>query len=166
MDKIQKLTEKIVMLKVHVWKPHGNMVGHASLSFGGNYVSFWPEDGAGKKDLKIKRSHPGTFIEALHEDIQAEDGRQPETVVLQNINEDKLEDFILELQRQAPRYQLARYNCSNVVADCLKVACDTGPSFHPTAHDYGKLGRVLGTGIWTPNEILRYARELAAQSGK
>ena len=41
------------MLKVHVWPPHGNMVGHSSLSFGTDYISFWPADTAGKKDLKI-----------------------------------------------------------------------------------------------------------------
>ncbi len=152
------------MLKVHVWQPHGNMVGHASLSFAGNYVSFWPEDAAGKKDLKIKRSHPGSFMNALHEDIQAEGGQQPTTVVIQNINADKLEDFILDLQKNAPRYQLAKYNCSHVVAECLKVACEKEPSFHPCAHEYGRLGRVLGRGIWTPNEILRYSRELAGTS--
>jgi hypothetical protein len=63
-----------------------------------------------------------------------------------------------------PRYQLARNNCSNIVAECLKVACGKEPSFHPTARDYGKLGKALGRGIWTPNEALRYARELAATS--
>lgn len=152
------------MLKVHVWPPHGNMVGHASLSFGANYVSFWPEDAAGKKDLKIKRSHPGSFMNALHEDIQAEGGRQPTTVVLPHINEAKLSRFIADLMSNTPRYQLAKYNCSNVVAECLKVACEKEPSFHPCAQDYGRLGRTLGRGIWTPNEILRYARELAVHN--
>ncbi|GLS26824.1 hypothetical protein [Marinibactrum halimedae] len=70
------------MLKVHVWQPSGNMVGHASLSFGTNYVSFWPEDAAGKKDLKIKRSHPGSFISDLNEDIEAEGNRYPTTITL------------------------------------------------------------------------------------
>ena len=152
------------MLKVYVWMPHGNMVGHASLAFRANYVSFWPEDAAGKKDLKIKRSHPGSFMNALQEDIQAEGGRQPITVVIPNVNEEKLEEFILDLQRNTPRYQLARYNCSNVVAECLKVACDKEPNFYPTAKDYGKLGRTLGRGIWTPNDVLRYARELASNN--
>ncbi len=141
--------------------PHGNMVGHASLSFGTNYVSFWPEDGAGKKDLKIKRSHPGSFISALQEDIEAEGGRQPISVMIPNINQEKLSQHVVILISDTPRYQLARYNCSNVVAECLKVACDKDPSFLPTAQDYGRLGRLLGRGIWTPNEILRYARELA-----
>ncbi|WP_444996411.1 hypothetical protein [Aliikangiella sp. IMCC44359] len=149
------------MLNVHVWLLHGNMVGHASLSFGANYVSFWPEDDAGKKDLKIKRSHPGQFMNALHEDVQAEGNRQPITITIPRINDEKLSRFIADLMSNTPRYQLAKYNCSNVVAECLKVACDKAPSFYPTAHAYGRLGKVLGRGIWTPNEILRYARELA-----
>lgn len=72
-----------------------------------------------------------------------------------------LSRFIADLMSNTPRYQLARYNCSNVVAECLKVACDKDPSFHPTAHDYSRLGKILGRGIWTPNEILRYAREIS-----
>ncbi len=149
------------MLKVHVWPPHGNMVGHASLSFGTNYISFWPKDGAGKKDLKIKTSHPGHFMKALQEDIVSEGNRQPTTVIIPIINEEKLSRFIADLMSNTPRYQLAKYNCSHVVAECLKVACEKEPSFHPCAHEYGRLGRVLGRGIWTPSEILKYARELA-----
>lgn len=137
------------------------MVGHASLSFSSNYVSFWPNDGAGKKDLKIKRSHPGHFMVGLQEDIAAEGDRKPITVIIPESNEQELSRFIADLMSDTPRYQLARYNCSSVVAECLKVACDKDPSFHPSAHEYGRLGKLLGRGIWTPNEILRYARELA-----
>ncbi|MET1256922.1 hypothetical protein [Aliikangiella maris] len=103
-------------------------------------------------------------MNALHEDIQAEGGRQPTTVVIPHINQAKLSRYIADLMSNTPRYQLAKYNCSHVVAECLKVACEKEPSFHPCAQDYGRLGRTLGRGIWTPNEILRYARELAAHS--
>lgn len=154
------------MLQVHVWPPHGNMVGHASLSYGADYVSFWPEDAAGKKDLKIKRSHPGQFMNALREDIQAEGNRQPITVTILKVNEQNLSKHISDLISNTPRYQLAWNNCSNIVADCLKAACDQEPSFQPCAHDYGKLGKTLGRGIWTPNEVLRYARELAESNKK
>lgn len=75
------------MLKVHVWGPHANMVGHASLSFGDNYVSFWPEDAAGKKDLKIKRSHSGAFMNALREDIELEGGRDPITITMHHYDD-------------------------------------------------------------------------------
>lgn len=152
------------MLKVHVWPPHGGMVGHTSLSFGADYISFWPQDSAGKKDLKIKRTHPGHFMAALQEDIRAEGGRQPITVVINNVNRTELAKHIANLIANKPSYQLARNNCSNIVAECLEVACGAGPSFKPSAHDYGKLGKVLGRGIWTPNEVLRYANELARDS--
>ncbi|MEM9102692.1 MAG: hypothetical protein AAGB12_10245 [Pseudomonadota bacterium] len=150
------------MLRVHVWPPEGNLVGHASLTFGTEYVSFWPETDSGKKDLKIKRSRPGAFIAALQQDIDSEGKRQPITITINfDIDEKKLEDYIFDLQHNVPKYQLARYNCSNVVADCLKVASGQKPSFRPKARSYGRLARIFGRGIWTPNEVLRYARELA-----
>jgi len=138
------------------------MVGHASIEFGGDYVSFWPKGDATGKDLKIKRSHPGSFQENLDEDIDAEGGRKPTTVIIPHINEAKLSQFVKHLMSNTPRYQLARYNCSHVVAECLKVACEKEPSFHPCIQDYGRLGKILGRGIWTPEEILRYAREIMA----
>lgn len=104
-------------------------------------------------------------MRALEEDIQSEGGRKPITITLPNINADKLSRHVAELISNTPRYQLAKYNCSHVVADCLKVACEKEPSFNPSAHDYGKFGKVLGRGIWTPNEILRYARELSLPAG-
>ena len=152
------------MLKVYVWPPHGNMVGHSSLSFGTDYISFWPADTAGKKDLKIKRSHPGHFMAALQEDIYSEGGREPITVLIPCVNEKNLAKHISDLISNAPRYQLAKNNCSNIVADCLKVASGKTATFRPSAHDYGRLGKVLGRGIWTPNEVLRYANELANNS--
>jgi len=117
-----------------------------------------------KKDLKVKRSQPGHFMNALAEDVLSEGGRQPITVVIPNINEQELSKFVADLISNTPEYQLARYNCSHVVAECLKVACRQEPSFCPTARDYSKLEKILGQGIWTPNEILRYAKELAAQN--
>jgi len=151
------------MLTVYIWLPHGNMVGHASLAFRSNYVSFWPEDSAGKKDLKIKRSHPSHFMAALREDIEAEGNRQPIPITIQNIDDDALSRYVAELISNTPRYQLARYNCSHLVAECIKIATGKEPSFTPTAQEYGKLAKVLGWGIWTPQGVLRYARELSTE---
>lgn len=151
------------MLKVYIWLPEGKYIGHASLSFQGNYVSFWPKDSAGKKDLKIKsNSHPGAFMSALKEDIKNEGDRQPIVVTINEINEEKLAFHIAELMSNTPRYQLARNNCSHIVAECLAVACDKKPGFTPSASNYSKyLGSTLGRGIWTPHDILRYAQELS-----
>ncbi|WP_331158052.1 hypothetical protein [Steroidobacter sp.] len=125
-------------------------------------MSFWPQNAAGKKDLKIKRSHPGAFVNALQEDIRNEGNRQPITITITNYDAVRLAEFIVTLQQSMPRYQLARYNCSHVVAECLKVACEKKPSFYPSGRPYGgMLGRVIGLGIWTPREILKYAEELA-----
>ncbi|WP_231657976.1 hypothetical protein [Pseudoalteromonas sp. SW0106-04] len=152
------------MLKVHVWLPHGEMVGHTSLSFDTSYISFWPAEGAGRKDLKLKRRQPGNFMGALEQDIQSEGGRRPITVTILAADVDALEDYVVSLLNNIPQYQLAKFNCSNVVADCLKVACGKQPSFKPSARAYGKLAGVLGRGIWTPHEVLRYARELAGEN--
>lgn len=149
------------MLKVHIWPPAPGLVGHASISFETTYVSFWPEGRAGKVDLKIKRSHPGAFISALQDDIRSEGGRQPMTVGIKNYDRAKLARHIADLIENAPRYQLARNNCSHVVARCLEVACEKSASFVPNARDYSRAGKLFGCGIWTPNDVLRYAKELA-----
>ncbi|WP_212750981.1 hypothetical protein [Pseudoalteromonas ruthenica] len=90
------------MLKVHVWLPHGEMVGHASLSFGTTYVSFWPAEGAGKKDLKVKRRQPGHFMDAIDEDIRSEGGRKPHTITLHNVDTQSLAKYVLQLQQEVP----------------------------------------------------------------
>lgn len=145
---------------VHVWLPEGGNVGHASLTIGGDYVSFWPETAAGKSDLKIKRSQPGMFVPSLHEDILNEGHRQPQTILLEGLDAEAMLDFIAQLQANSPRYQLARHNCSHVVARALMAGAGRGPTFTPHAGLYHKLGEVLGRGIWTPDQVLKFAREL------
>ncbi|WP_076420319.1 hypothetical protein [Colwellia sp. UCD-KL20] len=147
------------MVKVHIWTKNSTHIGHASLTIGTTYVSFWPEGNAVKKDLKIKRSQPGSFMTSLDDDIYSEGDRQPITVIVNNLDEKAILNFIKDLQINTPRYQLARNNCSHIVAQCLQAGA-TKPSFTPRAKEYGKLGTVLGYGIWTPEQVLRYAREL------
>ncbi len=150
------------MVKVHIWLPDAEHVGHTALTIGKVYVSFWPDGAAGKKDLKIKRSHPGAFMTSLQDDIINEGNRQPVTIsITDKFDENGLLDHIEGLQRNTPRYQLARNNCSHIVAECLYVACQKKPSFVPDARAYGRAGKFLGRGIWTPEQVLRYARELS-----
>ena len=148
------------MVKVHIWMQNAQHVGHAAITIGNVYVSFWPETGAGKKDLKIKTSQPGSFMTRLADDIESEGNRQPTTVTIHGLNEEKMLDYVIKIQENIPRYQLAKHNCSHVVAQCLSEGASTKPSFVPNAGAYGRLGKVLGRGIWTPDQILKFAREL------
>jgi len=46
------------------------------------------------------------------------------------------------------------------VAKALIEGAKCKPSFIPNAGVYSKLGKVLGMGIWTPDQILKFAEEL------
>lgn len=153
------------MVKVHIWLSDAAHVGHTALTIGEVYVSFWPAGAAGKKDVKIKTTHPGTFVSALHNDIRNEGDRQPVTIELHQLDEAKILDHVAQLVENTPRYQLARHNCSHVVAGCLMAGAAIKPSFTPNAGQYGALGR-LAFGIWTPDQVLRFAMELQRHEGR
>ena len=148
------------MAKVHVWLPDSDHVGHTAITVKNVYVSFWPDGRAGKKDLKIKRSQLGLFIQNLQEDIINEGDRLPITIDLPNLDEEKILDFIASMQGNIPRYQIARNNCSHIVAMALMQGANRKLSFTPHAGKYSKLGRILGKGIWTPDQVLRFASEI------
>lgn len=141
--------------------PDANHVGHTAMSVQDRYISFWPDGEAGVKDLKIKRSQPGMLMENLQEDIRNEGGRAPNTIKLANLDEDGILDFIANMQDDIPRYQLARNNCSHMIANILIEGANCKPSFTPHAGHYGSVGRILGIGIWTPDQILKFAHELS-----
>jgi len=100
------------MVKVHVWLPNGTHVGHAALTVKDRYISFWPDGEAGKKDLKIKRSQPGMLLQSINEDIHNEGNRQPITVDLPKLEEERVLMYLADLEDEMPRYQIARNNCS------------------------------------------------------
>jgi len=148
------------MVKVHVWLPDATHVGHAALTVKDSYISFWPDGEAGKKDLKIKRSQPGMLLQSISEDIRNEGNRDPITIELPNLDAERILLYLASLQNDLPRYQLARNNCSHIVAKALMEGAKCKPSFIPNAGHYSRLGKVLGFGIWTPDQILKFAREL------
>ena len=145
-------------MQVHIWLPHGNHVGHVSLTVRGIYFSFWPDDDAGKKDLKSKRSHVGSLMQTIEDDIQAEGMMLPKTFEIDGVNEQAVIDYVRGVQENLPRYQLARNNCSHVVAAALIAGAGRKPSFIPHAGSYGRLGRIVG--IWTPDMVLKFVEEL------
>jgi len=90
-----------------------------------------------------------------------EGNRSPVNIELKDLDEDGILDFIANMQDKAPRYQIARNNCSHIVAKILIEGANCKPSFVPHAGHYGSVGRVLGIGIWTPDQILKFANELS-----
>lgn len=148
------------MVKVHIWLPDDEHVGHTALTVGGSYFSFWPDGAADKKDLKLKTSHPGSYMDELLDDISNEGGRQPITMELQGLDETRMLYYIKQLTLNVPKYQLAWNNCWTMVVNCLVEGLGRPPAFVPHAGHYSRLGRILGIGIWTPHQVLRYAREL------
>jgi len=150
------------MVKVHVWLSTPTHIGHTALTVKDRYISFWPDGEAGKKDLKIKRSQPGLLLQSINEDIRNEGNRKPITIDLPKLNQERILLYLASLEDNMPRYQIARNNCSHIVAKALIEGAKNKPSFTPHAGSYGKLGRVLGIGIWTPDQVLKFAEELQA----
>lgn len=148
------------MIKVYVWLQNEEHVGHCALSLRDVYVSFWPDGTASAKDIKIKRSQPGRLVQSFALDVENEGNRQPITIELYNLDAGPILEYVDGLQRNTPRYQIARNNCSHIVAYALMAGAKRGPNFIPNAGHYGHLARVLGIGIWTPDQVLRFAKEL------
>lgn len=148
------------MIKIYVWLPDGNNVGHTAMQVRGTYISFWPEGGASAKDLKLKRSQPGAYADELKSDIDSEGGREPIVIELTNLDEYAILKYFAEISQNKPRYQILRNNCSHMIAHCLMAGGNVQPSFVPHAGHYSNLARRLTIGVWTPDQILKFAEEL------
>jgi hypothetical protein len=84
----------------------------------------------------------------------------PITVELHGLDEDAVLTYVKGVQANLPRYQIARNNCSHVVAAALIAGAGRKPSFIPHAGNYARLGRIVGVGIWTPDQVLKFVEEL------
>jgi len=163
------------MVKVHIWLSHNGQVGHTSLTVGTTYISFWPSDDTkdkkqpSAKDVFIRSRHQkGALRRNIQEDIKLEGNRQPShTIILAGLDEKKMLEYYSKLRVKIPRYQLAKNNCSDIVAQALIIGSGIEPSFTPDAANYHKWGDTfLGKNIWTPYMIKRYANELKNNTGK
>ncbi|TCI01793.1 hypothetical protein EZV61_16110 [Corallincola luteus] len=149
---------------VYVWPRKDQNVGHAAMKIGSTYISFWPADGIGKpqakKGLKMKLSHAGTSVTSYRVDCDAEGGRQPIAIEINNFDAESALAYWQQIRRDGVRYQLRKKNCSSIVAECIHAGTNRKPSFQPKAEEYGRFGSVFGYGIWTPAQVLRYATEV------
>ncbi|MEN9865674.1 MAG: hypothetical protein RL748_1264 [Pseudomonadota bacterium] len=108
----------------------------------------------------VEIRQPGRLVDSLEADVRNEGNRQPVIVELYNLDAGPVLTYIDGLQKNTPRYQIARNNCSHIVANALMAGAKRGPSFIPNAGHYGHMARILGLGIWTPDQVLRFAKEL------
>ena len=46
---------------LYVWKLRADNPGHVSMQIGNTYISYWPSDAAGKKDVKVGQTHEPAF---------------------------------------------------------------------------------------------------------
>lgn len=99
-------------------------------------------------------------MQSLNEDIMNEGNRDPITIDLSHLDADRILLYLVSLEDSMPRYQLARNNCSHIVAKALMEGAKCKPSFIPNAGSYARVGKVLGLGIWTPDQVLKFAEEL------
>jgi hypothetical protein len=159
---------------LYVWRKGAQHIGHASLHIGDVYVSFWPEDAAGKKDVTLKQSHRAAFMETLEEDIINEGNRQPQALRIEHLDEAAMLRTFVDLGAAECRYNVLRMNCSSFAAALLEAGSGRPPSFQPTVDPLDYLGsgqgtrkltqalmlRYRSTAIWTPEQLWLYATEL------
>jgi hypothetical protein len=159
---------------VFVWPKRGNYVGHVSLLVGTQYISFWPVDEAGKKDVTLKRSHEPSFMPGYEDDCRAEGGLEARQLTLWSLDEAAMSEARDELMKAGYRYNLLKMNCSSFAAALLEVGSRRKPSFVPAMDPKQylartQMGRKVGRSVvfacgplcvWTPEQLLRYAEEL------
>ena len=77
---------------LYVWRLSATNVGHASLKVGDTYMSYWPAEGAGKKDVKIGQSHDAAFTSVYAIDRRLERKHADDEFVLTGLDTVKMID--------------------------------------------------------------------------
>jgi hypothetical protein len=151
------------MLSVYVWTFRGKSEawGHAALQVGQTYISWWPEKpGQVPSGLhrNIYASHPFRN-RSYAEDVAAEE-RVPDHVVnIDGLDEAAIKGWwqTLGLVKDGVQYHgpmqpwdTLRRNCSTVVAQALRQG---------GGDKYASWASVWNF-VWTPADVLRYARSI------
>lgn len=84
----------------------------------------------------------------------------PKTHEIEGLNEGAVIQYVRGAQENLPRYQIARNNCSHVVASALMAGAGRKASFIPHSGSHGRLGCVVGMGVRTPAMVLKFVQEL------
>jgi len=164
-----------MIVTVNVWKLRPDNPGHVSLQVGTTYMSYWPSDAAGKKDVKIGQTHDVSFPRSYATDARIEGQQADEKRNLSGLAADDMVAAWEQFKRDPRRYNMVQHNCSTVIAGLLEIGSGIQPSFvssvpiddHVTnwAQRLFLRVRFLSASIkmWTPDAVLRYADEIARQ---
>ena len=160
---------------LYIWRLSPTNVGHASLKIGDTYISYWPAESAGKKDVKLGQSHQAGFPSSYAVDRRLERKHADEEFTLTGLDTSKMVEAWEQFKLTEPRYNMVEQNCSTVVAAMLQVGSGLQPSFVPAVaiDDHAKSLpqriflrlRFFSSNIkmWTPDEVLRYAQEIQSR---
>jgi hypothetical protein len=147
------------MITVYVWltKRVGSQknVGHSSMMVAGlTYISWWPDEAAGfGRDFHPIRN------KSFQSDVKDEGSKPDVIVLLDGLDENAILDWWqqfgltrghVEFQGPLPPYNLAKQNCSTVVANALRKG---GGDQYATWYSSWSV-------IWRPQTLMEYAQAI------
>ncbi|KAL3854998.1 hypothetical protein ACJMK2_014230, partial [Sinanodonta woodiana] len=118
--------KKTMPIKVYVWFPHSDNVGHSSMTLSdGTHISWWPSNKNVKKKSNLKSilSSPASLSQNLEEDSFLEDNMQPNiTYTLPDgfINEAVISIWWGSFSSNGA-YRVLDQNCCHVVFKALEA---------------------------------------------
>lgn len=162
---------------VHVWSmtADNGYVGHVSLTVAGKYMSFWPSEAGGKKDVKVNVTHTPRYPDSYRFDCRLEGGPCDREIHLEGLDERAMCDAWNAFVTSQTRYNIVRNNCSTVAAAILAVGSGVQPTFvsqvpidnyvQDIASRLALRIRFFGSMIsmWTPDAVGRYAEQIRTQ---
>lgn len=159
---------------VHVWSmtADNGYIGHVSLTVADTYMSFWPGEAGGKKDVKVNVTHRPHYPRSYRADCRLEHGPCTKEVHLDGLDERAMCEAWRSFVTSEARYNIVRNNCSTIAASILQVGSGVQPSFTskvPIDNYVKDIGsrlalriRFFGSMIhmWSPDAVGRYAEEI------
>src|SRR5512137_676870 len=107
---------------VHVWSmtADNGYIGHVSLTVAGDYMSFWPGEAGGKKDVKVNVTHAPHYPRSYRVDCRLENGPCDKEVYLDGLDERAMAEAWDAFVHSQARYNIVRNNCSTLAAAILE----------------------------------------------
>src|SRR5437773_9365518 len=108
-------------VSLNVWRMGSGNPGHVSLEVQGVYMSYWPSDAAGKKDVKVGQTHAPAFPSAYGVDRRIEQRDCDVRRILARVDGSRMMEAWRTFRADPARYNMVEHNCSTVIATMLKI---------------------------------------------